>query len=181
VKADFSASPRSGTAPLDVRFSDASTGNITSRLWSFGDGQSSTATNPVHTYQSAGIFDVSLTVSGPNGSDFKTRAGYITANEPSPTTVAAFSADKTSGEAPLTVEFTDESQGDIASWHWTFGDGASSTQQNPAHTYLQAGSYTVSLTVDGPNGPDTTTATDYISVSERDNDTASVYLPALTR
>ena len=89
--------------------------------------------------------------------------------------------DPTSGKAPLTVKFTDKSQGDVTSWTWIFGDGGSSIQQNPTHTYLQAGSYTVSLTVDGPNGPDTATATDYISVSERDNDTASVYLPALTR
>lgn len=76
--ADFSASPTSGTAPLTVQFTDLSTGNITSRLWNFGDGQTSAATNPSHIYQNAGTFAVQLTVTGSGGSNTKTLTNYIT-------------------------------------------------------------------------------------------------------
>jgi hypothetical protein len=77
---------------------------------------------------------------------------------------AGFTADLTSGPAPLTVNFTDQSTGDITSWSWDFGDGATSTEQNPSHTYTDAGTYTVSLAVTNPCGSDTKTKTDFISV-----------------
>jgi PKD repeat protein len=83
-----------------------------------------------------------------------------------PPEVAGFTADLNSGLAPLTVNFTDQSTGDITSWSWDFGDGASSTEQNPSHTYTDAGTYTVSLAVTGPCGPDTKTKKNYISVFE---------------
>ncbi len=63
------ASALSGVAPLAVSFTDLSTGNITSRLWSFGDGTTSTATNPSHTYAAPADYSVTLTVTGPGGSD----------------------------------------------------------------------------------------------------------------
>jgi len=77
---------------------------------------------------------------------------------------AGFTADLTSGPVPLTVNYTDQSTGDITSWSWDFGDGATSTEQNPSHTYTDAGTYTVSLAVTGPCGSDTETKTDFISV-----------------
>ena len=77
---------------------------------------------------------------------------------------AHFSASPTSGAAPLTVNFTDQSTGQITSWSWDFGDGSTSTEQNPSHTYTDGGSYTVSLTVTGPGGSDTETKTGFISV-----------------
>ncbi|MBT8366886.1 MAG: PKD domain-containing protein [Deltaproteobacteria bacterium] len=80
---------------------------------------------------------------------------------------ASFSADPTAGNAPLSVNFTDESTGTITSWNWNFGDGASSAIQNPSHTYTNAGTYSVSLTVSGPGGSDTETKTDYISIQDR--------------
>ncbi|AKB32998.1 cell surface protein [Methanosarcina siciliae HI350] len=61
--------------------------------------------------------------------------------------VAAFTASPTSGDAPLTVNFTDESTGSPTSWSWDFGDGDTSTEQSPSHTYSKAGNYTVNLTV----------------------------------
>ena len=79
---------------------------------------------------------------------------------------ANFTADQTNGEAPLTVQFTSHSSGDITSWDWNFGDNQTSTEQNPVHTYQQAGVFTVSLTVTGPAGSDTQTRTDYITVTE---------------
>jgi PKD repeat protein len=82
---------------------------------------------------------------------------------------AAFSASATSGDAPLSVTFTDSSAAGssaITSWSWTFGDGAASTLQNPTHEYSVAGSYTVSLTVTTKDGLDTETKSGYIIVVE---------------
>jgi len=69
---------------------------------------------------------------------------------PSPNVM--FSIDKTQGKLPLTVQFEDQSIGDISQWHWDFGDGSQSTTQHPKHTYMQAGTYCVKLTVSGIGG-----------------------------
>ena len=79
--------------------------------------------------------------------------------------VANFSANRTSGSAPLAVQFTDLSSGSPTSWSWVFGDGGTSTVQNPSHTYNAAGSYTVSLTATNAGGPNTQTKTNYITVT----------------
>ncbi len=80
-QADFTASPRSGIAPLTVHFTDLSTGQIDTWLWEFGDGLTSTLQNPTHTYALTGTFTVSLTVTGPGGSDTAVRADYIRVSE----------------------------------------------------------------------------------------------------
>jgi len=79
---------------------------------------------------------------------------------------ADFTADQTEGTCPLTVKFTDQSTGEITSWFWEFGDGETSTEQNPTHTYNSTGYFTVSLTVTGPGGSDTETKENYIHVTE---------------
>jgi PKD repeat protein len=79
--------------------------------------------------------------------------------------VAALSAAPTSGAAPLDVVFADLSTGAITAWSWDFGDGASSTLANPAHTFITPGNYTVALTVSGPGGSDVAFAIDMVSVS----------------
>ncbi len=79
---------------------------------------------------------------------------------------ADFSASPNSGPVPLTVQFTDRSSGETTYWVWDFGDGTTSTAQNPAHTYTAGGKYLVSLKVSGPGGSDTATKTDYIQVRE---------------
>ncbi|HWQ48772.1 MAG TPA: PKD domain-containing protein, partial [Methanosarcina sp.] len=76
--AAFSASPRSGKAPLKVQFTDKSTGSPTSWKWSFGDKTYSTAKNPAHKYNKAGKYTVSLTVKNAAGSSTKTMTNYIT-------------------------------------------------------------------------------------------------------
>jgi PKD repeat protein len=83
--------------------------------------------------------------------------------------VAEFAATPTSGLAPLTVQFNDWSTGDPTSWYWTFGDGSSSAQRNPKHTYKHAGAYTVSLTVENDDGSSTEVKQAYIRVSYRLN------------
>jgi YD repeat-containing protein len=75
--ANFTASPTSGNKPLAVQFTDQSTGVISTRQWNFGDGGTSTLQNPSHTYNTAGDFTVSLTVSGSGGSDVETKTNYI--------------------------------------------------------------------------------------------------------
>ena len=78
---------------------------------------------------------------------------------------ADFSANPTTGTAPLEVSFTDGSTGDIDTWSWNFGDGGTSTEQSPAHTYSDPGTYTVTLEVTGPGGSDTRTRANYITVN----------------
>jgi uncharacterized repeat protein (TIGR01451 family) len=75
--AEFSATPLNGLAPLTVTFTDQSTGAITAWLWNFGDGATSPAQNPTHTYTQTGNYTVTLTVTGPGGTDSRTRTGYI--------------------------------------------------------------------------------------------------------
>ncbi|AKB29102.1 cell surface protein [Methanosarcina siciliae T4/M] len=89
--------------------------------------------------------------------------------------VAAFTASPTSGDAPLTVNFTDESTGSPTSWSWDFGDGDTSTEQSPSHTYSKAGNYTVNLTVENNAGSDFKLKSDYIEVSEASGSTVTLY------
>ncbi|MBM4066858.1 MAG: PKD domain-containing protein, partial [Planctomycetes bacterium] len=80
---------------------------------------------------------------------------------------ADFTATPTNGETPLTVQFTDQSVGNISSWLWDFGDGSTSSAQNPTHTYTSSGNFTVSLTVTGLGGSDTEIKENYISVTRK--------------
>jgi PKD repeat protein len=163
--ANFSGTPTSGTAPLQVQFTDQSSNNPTSWSWSFGDGGTSTSRNPIHTYAAAGTYDVTLTATNGGGtSDPKTIVGYITVNAPAKP-VANFTGTPTSGTAPLQVQFTDTSSNGPTSWLWDFGDTSTSTSQNPAHTYTAQGTYTVSLTATNVGGSDQVTKTNYIAVS----------------
>lgn len=79
--------------------------------------------------------------------------------------VADFTSNVTSGIAPLTVSFADQSANTPSSWSWNFGDGTTSTDQSPVHTYTIPGTYTVSLTAENAGGSNTNTRTDYITVS----------------
>jgi PKD repeat protein len=85
-------------------------------------------------------------VAGAGGANTLTRTDYITVKSPP---IANFQASLTTGQAPVTVVFTDISTGDIESWLWDFGDGSTSTAQHPTHTYTAAGAYSVRLTVAG--------------------------------
>jgi PKD repeat protein len=83
--ANFSVSATSGVAPLALNFASTSSGNITGYAWTFGDGSGSTSQNPSHVYSTAGVYTVSLKVTGPGGSNTKTAANLITVNSPSDT------------------------------------------------------------------------------------------------
>jgi PKD repeat protein len=97
----------------------------------------------------------------------------------SPLPVADLIAAPLTGAAPLTVTFTDLSTGAVANRLWVFGDGITSTLQNPTHVYHQTGNYTVTLTVTGPSGNHTLTLTSFIAVTPLL--TPRVYLPLITR
>jgi PKD repeat protein len=164
--AAFSGEPTTGQVPLDVQFTDESTNDPASWAWDFGDGATSSAQNPDHTYDTAGSFNVALIVSNADGSDTLVREGYIVVTVDTSTLAANFTADPTSGDAPLAVSFTDLSTGDPTSWNWNFGDGGASTDQNPTYTYEATGSYNVSLIVSDDDGKDTLIRNDYIVVGD---------------
>ncbi len=161
---EFGADVTSGDAPLAVQFTDLSTGVIGAWSWDFGDGNSSTAQDPPHTYLTPGTYTVALTTTGPGGSTTETKTDLIVVSDSTP--VADFSADLTSGDAPLTVQFTDASSGTINSRDWDFGDGGTSTAIHPQYTFNTPGTYTVVLDATGPGGSDTATKVDYITVTE---------------
>ena len=161
--ASFSANATSGISPFAVRFSGLSTNSPASWAWSFGDGTTSSELDPVHIYMKAGSYTVMLTVTNPGGSTTVSQTGYITVN--SAATLASFYTGTPSGVAPLSVRFVDSSTNSPTSWAWSFGDGSTSTDQNPTHIYRTPGSYTVTLTTINPGGSSTTSRTGYVTVS----------------
>lgn len=162
---EFNASPTTGKGGLAVQFSDTSAlGNVVlkSRVWNFGDGGNSTEASPSHTYAAPGIYDVSLALTTELGESVASRAGLITV---SPDT--DFSAAPSAGAAPLSVVFKDLTvPGTVAitGWNWSFGDGATSTVQNPNHTYSAPGLYAVSLQTVSALGNDSEQKTGLIGV-----------------
>ncbi len=151
----ISAEPDYGPAPLTVTFSAEVDGVATQYRWDFdGNGSiDSQAQNPgTHTYTQPGEYNVTLTVTGPGGTAEDTWYIYVEAPEEP---YAAIGASVYSGDAPLTVTFTDLSTGSVTSRAWDFnGDGSTdSTAKNPApYTYNQPGFYDVTLNVSGPGG-----------------------------
>jgi len=153
--ADFAANVTSGPEPLTVEFIDQSMyfDSIESYAWDFGDGNITVTSSPsiVHTYVQNGTYTVSLTVNGTRAGeivvDTEAKVNYIEVYDTEPT--ADFYAEPTSGLKPLTVSFYDNSTSydGIVAWEWDFGDGTNSTERNPTHTYTEAGTYTVKLTV----------------------------------
>ncbi len=145
--AEFMAEPTSGGKPLTVNFTDQSTGTITSWSWSFGDNQTSAEQNPSHTYTEPGTYTVSLTVTGPEGSDTETKNNYITVNLNQPPVVDDFVADPNSGSAPLDVTFicsAHDPDGYIYVYFIDFGDGSGYGWNETGifeHTYQQPGKY----------------------------------------
>ena len=138
------------TADLQVTFTDQSItsapgGTIDTWHWDFGDGQVSSAQNPVHTYSSAGSYTVTLTA-GDSASNVNQVSQSVAVATPSFSYVIN----------GLSVTFTDTSttlNPPITSWLWDFGDGATSNSQGVSHTYAAAGTYTVSLTTTDASGP----------------------------
>jgi gliding motility-associated-like protein len=165
--ADFSATPLNGCAPLPVSFTDLSTGSPTAWQWDLGNGTLSTQQNPTTTYFTPGIYTITLTVTNASGSNTVTKSQYISVSD-KPT--VNFIASDSIGCFPLRVNFTDLSTpgtGSNTSWEWDFGDGGTSTAQNPFHVFTSAGNFTVTLKVTNSGGCSRVLSkTQYIRVSQ---------------
>ena len=161
--ADFVGDPISGSAPLTVQFTDQSTNNTTSWSWYLGEGNACHEQNPSHTYENAGSYDLVLCATNQYGYDYEIKTDYITVTEGNPP-LADFVGSPRSGDAPLTVQFTDQSSNNPTFWSWSFGDGNTINQQNPSHTYENTGSYNVTFVALNQYGYDTELKVDYINV-----------------
>ena len=151
LTADIFADPISGTSPLTVAFdgsgSSYKNGSITSYEWNFGDGSRPrlTGAQTTYTFDAPGIYNVELKVRTADGLS-KTTTKIITVLQENLS--PKFTATPTVGVAPLTAEFNaSESQGDIVSYRWSFGDGGSDTGIKVRHTFNAPGNYTVELKV----------------------------------
>lgn len=136
---------------LTALFTDTSTGSPTAWSWSFGDGGTSTQQNPSHTYEEPGTYTATLVATSTGGQSSK--SAFVTVGD-----APELAADFTSSADGLNVLFTDKSTGDPVRWSWDFGDGKSSTQKSPSHSYTRAGTYTVSLTVANTYGTQASTS-----------------------
>ena len=147
--------------PYSVDFNSIVPAGTSSYFWSFGDGTTSNLANPTHIYTSDGIFTVTLTASNGICSDAYTIPGAVNTNG----VQAAVVADSIRGCVPLLVAFEDASFSTvpITSWFWNFGDGATATSSDPTHNYTMPGDYDVTLIVEDANGCiDTLVLNDYV-------------------
>jgi len=161
---NFTGTPTTGDAPLTVIFTDTSLNTPMSWNWTFGDDslENHTQQNPIHMYTRIGVYTVSLNATNTWGSNTKTIANYITVPGAPVAPVANFTGTPTTGDAPLTVIFTDTSTGlGITAWNWSFGDGTwenRTSSTNQVHVY-GAGTWYPILTVTNSVGSNTTLIT----------------------
>lgn len=165
--ADFSATNTTGYIPYPVSLNATSTLDNANYEWSFGDGYAYTGQNITKTIYENRAYDVSLHVYNDTYSGYVNKPGYIHGSTEEITyPTAAFNVSTTAGQSPLAVTFMDESSGSPNSWHWTFGDGEESYDQNVTHTFDHYGTYTITLTVANENGTDSIIKNNLITVSE---------------
>ncbi|MDY9927697.1 PKD domain-containing protein [Methanosarcina sp.] len=187
---DFSAKPampfasfstnitsKSGNMPLTVLFTyNSSGGTPTSWYWDFGDGiNSKNAQTATHTFTKPGIYDVSLTVTNAEGSSTLNKLNCITVTPPQAPIADFFSPEVYQAGIYArsllineTVSFIDNSTGSPTSWLWDFGDGVTSTAQNPTYIYNESGGYIVTLTVGNEIDSDTLSKHGYVIVNTDD-------------
>src|SRR4030095_16026801 len=154
--ASFTVNPNDVCAFQPVQFTDNSTGSVDQWLWQFGDGEASTSQNPSHQYQDTGYFSVTLIVWSNTCPDTLKLNNVVHIRPP----IAAFAVNRNCGNK-FRIDFLNLSIGATA-WSWNFGDGTTSTQQNPSHVYSATGNYEVTLTV--TNGICSNLATQSIQV-----------------
>jgi len=136
--------------PMQIKFIDNSTGNITSWHWDFGDGTISDWQNPLHLFPEEGTYNVCLTITDffSGCTDTYCEPVYV-GNQAQ---FYAFFDHYENPVNPLNCQFIDLSMGEIDTWQWDFGDGTMSFQSNPEHTYSEPGEYYVCLTVESLQG-----------------------------
>ncbi len=160
-QASASATPTSGHAPLSVSFTGSGTdpdGTIASFSWTFGDGGTSSAQSPSHTYSAPGTYTATLTVTDNDGAT-GTKSVQITVSAPNQPPMITASATPARGAPPLTVTFTGsatDSDGTVVSLSWDFGDGGTSPGPDATHSYDAEGTYTAVLTATDDDGATST-------------------------
>lgn len=176
-KAIASVTPASGEAPLQVRFTGSNSTDdksVTNYAWALNPGGANAA-DFNYTYANPGTYEVQLVVKDADGLTDSTSL-TITVTEPSnEAPVAIATANKTSGEAPLNVQFTGTNSTDdktISSYFWDFKDGTTTTSPNPDHTFTEAGNYVVDLTVKDAEGINSTS-----SITIKVNEDTSINAP----
>ena len=136
---------------LDCAFTNTSfdpdTGDALSFGWDFGDGANSSEIDPVHSYTTAGTYAVTLTVDDGTAQSSITQEVSVSEPQVNQPPTAGFSSSCSDLQCDFTDESVDPDPGTVLSYSWDFGDGATSTQANPSHTFAAAGSYTVELTI----------------------------------
>ena len=153
--AGFTFSPTSPYTSDTITFTDTSTdqdGTIASWQWDFGDGKTTVTKSPTHRFSDNGKYNVKLTVTDNDGASSEKQT-ELTVKNIVPSAFFSFSPSKlyTDTEAKFTDTSTDQ-DGTIASWEWDFGDGYTSTNQNPAHKFGSNNEYAVKLTVTDNDG-----------------------------
>ena len=156
--------PAQGCVPLTVQFTNLSENAVVS-TWSFGDGNQSTANNPIYTFYQPGIYSVTLTVEGPDGStDVMTREQLIYVYAKA---TAAFAVTPTEVSVPGEPVYCLNLSNNANEYVWAFGDGQTSTEENPYHYYQSEGIYDVTLVATNDNGcADTLTLSDLIRATD---------------
>jgi len=153
--ASFTYSPEEPTIQDAVHFYDTSSdpdGSIVSWHWDFGDGQTSTIKNPSHNYADKGTYWVALIVEDNDGDQNTARTTMSILNLPP---IAGFAFSPMNPKMGEEVQFIDESQdpeGKKLNYNWDFGDGYTSTQNNPIHKFTDGGEYTIKLTIRDDEG-----------------------------
>jgi PKD repeat protein len=158
----FAGTPTSGTASYTVQFTNLCF-NTDAYLWDFGDGTTSTSPNPTHTYTTAGSYTVALTASYQGISNAKVSQSMVTVVAPN--VIAEFSVDPLVGEAGGTAFVFTNLSSNALTYLWDFGDGETSTETDPFHTYSDPGLKTVTLTAYNGIYSDVETKTSYIDVT----------------
>jgi len=169
----ISGNPSTGSYPLPVAFTSTPSGGTNTQWvsgvgwqdlpytysWTFGDGGTSATANPSHTYQTAGTFTATLVVhDGLN----RMASATFSVTPTVPPLQLTISRTPTSGNYPLEVGFSSTVSGGVPtySYSWTFGDGGTSAQADPVHTYGKSGTFTVTLVVQDSRSVEITKTTD---------------------
>jgi PKD repeat protein len=147
--------------PFPVTFQDTTSVNIVSWQWNFGDGTTSTAETPTHIYANTNTHHASLTVTSNLGCTY-TYIGFNSVNFS--TFNAGFTTSYVQGSNPTIVNFTSTNQS-ATSWLWNFGDGNTSTLENPSHTYLTEGNFEITLQIGNSNCNSSGSSGDYFAES----------------
>ncbi len=132
-----------------IQFNDLSLGDSLSWEWDFGDGNTSTEQNPVHAYQEAGVYEVTLKIKGKDCENSFTLAVFSDFDAWLDSQCQALFIPMING---LSIQFWETALGEVTDWAWDFGDGTTSTEEEPSHTYEEAGTYLVSLMITTASG-----------------------------